>query len=229
MEKLKMLVIAPHPDDSIIGVGGTMARVIKSGGEVTVLTIAAHMPPLFSEEVFQKTIDETKKAFAKLGVERYIFKNIPALSVNKLKPIELNKILSDTIKDVSPNILFIPFIDRNIDHSVIFKSAMVSSRPISPEDRISVVACYEVISSTYFNAPNIEPNFIPNWVVDISPYIDIKIDALKCCDSQVKSMPHPLSLEASRALALFRGSQVGMNYGEGFQIVRMTTLPENLR
>jgi LmbE family N-acetylglucosaminyl deacetylase len=105
---------------------------------------------------------------------------------------------------------------------------MVSSRPHSTKKDISIIAAYEILSSTHFNAPFIEPNFIPNWVIDISEYIENKIEALRCCESQLGNIPHPRSCEASKALALFRGSQAGMAYGEGFYIIRMTMLPENL-
>lgn len=229
MKNLKMLVVAPHPDDSILGVGGTMIRFIKNGGEVTVLTIAAHKPPMFSEEVFHQTINEAKKAFSLIGVKESIFKNIPALAVNKLEHYELNEIISEVIERISPEILLIPFVDRHLDHSTIFKSSMVAGRPNSITKGPSIVAAYEILSSTHFNAPYIEPNFSPNWIVDISEYIDNKIDALRCCESQLGNIPHPRSYEASKALALFRGSQAGMAYGEGFYIVRMTSFPENLK
>jgi len=228
MKKLKMLVIAPHPDDSILGAGGTMARFTNSGGEVTVLTIAAHQPPLFSENEFRLTIEEAQKAHSLIGVKESIFQNIPALSVDKLDHCELNKIISDVILKVCPDIFLMPYLDRNIDHVAIFKSAMVSSRPNLSRKGLSIVAAYETLSSTYFNAPYIEPNFTPNWIVDISDFIDIKIDSLRCCESQIGPIPHPRSCEALRALALVRGSQAGMNYGEGFHIIRMTYLPECL-
>jgi len=229
MNNLKMLVIAPHPDDSILGAGGTMARFIKSGGEITVLTIAAHQPPLFSEDVFHLTIKEAKKALSLIGVKKSIFQNIPALSVDKLEHHELNKIISDVLLQVCPDILLIPYLDRNIDHSVIFQSAMVSSRAIGSKNGISIIAAYEILSSTHFNAPHVEPNFTPNWVVDISEFMNSKMEALNCCDSQLGIFPHPRSREASLALALFRGSQVGVAYGEGYHIIRMTMLPENFR
>lgn len=222
----KMLVIAPHPDDSILGVGGTMSRFIKEGGEVEVLTLASQKPPLWSEDVSRLTISEAKEAFSLIGVNKSIFKNFPSFSLYKLDHIELNKIIYDVLQRVCPDILFIPFIDRNIDHSVIFKSAMVSSRPNALRKNIPLIAAYEVLSSTNFNAPNIEPNFTPNWIVDISGFIDIKIEAMKCCKSQIGPFPHFRSLEALRALALFRGSSAGMGYGEGFQIIRMTALPK---
>jgi LmbE family N-acetylglucosaminyl deacetylase len=229
MNILKMLVIAPHPDDSILGAGGTMVRFVKSGGEVIVLTIAADQPPLYSEDEFHLTVKEAQKAHSLIGVKESIFQNIPTLFVNKLDHHELNKIILDVLRQVCPDILLIPFIDRNIDHSTIFKSSMVSSRPDASRKAISIVAAYEVVSSTPMNAPHIEPNFTPNWIVDISNFIDVKIEALKCCESQIGPIPHPRSCEAVRALALYRGSQAGMAYGEGYHIIRMTLLPENFR
>lgn len=221
----KMLVVAPHPDDCILGVGGVMAKFAKSGGEVTVLVIASHQPPLFSIEHFRKSVQETKTGHELIGVKESIFKNIPAMSLDKYEHIELNKIISETIEKIQPDILFIPFMDRNNDHKAVFSSAMVSSRPFSPINRISIVAAYEVLSSTHLNAPYIEPNFIPNWVVDISDVIETKTKAMSCCQSQIGPVPHPRSIEAVKALSLFRGSQSGMNYGEAFQIIRMSLLP----
>ena len=223
----KMLVISPHPDDSILGVGGTMSRFVKEGGEVTVLTIASHQPPLCSEDESHLTINEAQKALSLIGIKESIFKNLPALSISKLDHFELNNIISDVLWRICPDILFMPYIDRNIDHSAIFNSAMVSSRPNASKKGISIIAAYEVLSSTHFNAPHIEPNFTPNWIIDISDFITKKIEAIKCCASQIGSFPHPRSHEALRALALFRGSQAGMGYGEGFHIIRMTTLPEH--
>jgi LmbE family N-acetylglucosaminyl deacetylase len=105
---------------------------------------------------------------------------------------------------------------------------MVASHPRRAGKNISIVASYEILSSTHDNAPYLEPNFTPNWIIDISDFIDIKIEALKCCESQIGPVPHPRSLEACRALALFRGSQTGMAYGEGFYVLRMTTAPETV-
>lgn len=221
-----MLVIAPHPDDSVLGVGGTMTRFVKSGGEVTVLTIAAHMPPLYSEEVFHLTLEEAQKAHSIIGAKESIFLNIPALSVAQVAHHELNLSISNVLQRVCPNVLMMPYFDRNIDHRAVFESGMVASRPFLSSKNIAVVAAYEILSSTYYNAPYIEPNFTPNWTVDISDFIDTKIEAVKCCSSQIMPIPHARSCEALRALALFRGSQAGMAYGEGFYIIRMTAPPE---
>lgn len=224
----QMLVIAPHPDDSVLGVGGTMARFAKNGGEVTVLTIASHMPPLYSEEVFHLALEEAQKAHAIIGVKESIFLNLPALSVAQVAHHELNLSISNVLQRVCPSVLMLPYIDRHVDHRAVFESGMVASRPILSGKAVSVVAVYEVLSSTYYNAPYIEPNFTPNWTVDISDFIDTKVEALRCFSSQIGPMPSPRSCEALHALALFRGSQAGMSYGEGFYILRMAMPPEAL-
>ena len=98
---------------------------------------------------------------------------------------------------------------------------MVATRPVGIGRDIEIVATYETLSETHWNAPNIEPNFTPNWVVDISDYINEKLAALKCYESQISDFPGARSIEAVEALAKFRGTQAGFGYGEGFHIVRM--------
>lgn len=85
------------------------------------------------------------------------------------------------------------------------------------------MAAYETLSETHWNAPNIEPNFTPNWVIDITNYIQVKIEALKCYESQISDFPAPRSIEAVEALAKFRGTQAGFSYGEGMHIIRMVS------
>jgi LmbE family N-acetylglucosaminyl deacetylase len=222
-----MLVISPHPDDSVLGAGGAMARFVKNGGEVAVLTIAVHSPPLFSNETSDISVEEARKAHSIIGVKESIFLNMPALSLEKLPQHELARHISDVIDKVKPIIIMIPFPDRNSDHRAVFEAAMVASRPVSGR-KIPIIASYEILSSTYFNAPYIEPNFIPNWTIDIGDFIAAKIEALKCYSSHIGPIPHPRSCEALRALALFKGSQRGMEYGEDFYIIRMTVPPESL-
>ncbi len=98
---------------------------------------------------------------------------------------------------------------------------MVSTRPVGVGKKIEILAAYETLSETHWNAAHIEPNFTPNWVVDITEFIDIKLQALACYKSQIPEFPGPRSVEAVEALAKFRGTQYGFAYGEGFQIIRM--------
>lgn len=230
MRKLdrQMLVVSPHPDDSILGAGGTMARYAHGGGQVTVLTMAAHMPPLYSDADCRRTVAEAKKAHAVLGVAESMFLNRPALSLAQCPQYELNKDITDIMIRLRPSLLLIPYLDRNEDHRAVFESAMVAARPTGPGRDLVTVAAYECLSSTHYNAPHIEPNFMPNWTVDISDFMAAKVQALRCCESQTGAVPHPRSPDALSALALFRGSQAGVHFGEAFCIIRSSAAPEIL-
>jgi LmbE family N-acetylglucosaminyl deacetylase len=224
----RVLIIAPHPDDEILGVGGTIARFADGGAQVTVLTVAAHMPPLYDESVHRQTIDEARKAHAVVGVKDSIFLDIPAVFVRDQPTHELNQKISAVVQRIRPAIVLMPFPDRHIDHRVIFDAAMVVTRPVGAGVEIGLVAAYETLSETHWNAPNIEPNFTPNWVVDITGTIERKLEALACYQSQIMAFPGPRSVEAVRALAMFRGTQAGFAHGEGLQIIRMTAPIERL-
>ena len=108
----------------------------------------------------------------------------------------------------------------HIDHRIVFDSVSVATRPIGPGKNIEILAAYETLSETHWNAPHIEPNFTPNWVIDISDFISIKLEALNCYQSQISDFPGPRSIEALEALAKFRGTQSGFAYGEGMHIIR---------
>lgn len=205
----------------MLGCGGTITKLAAMGVDVTIITVAAHMPPLFTEEVHQQTIQEAKKAHQLMGVKNSVFIDLPAVCLDKDPVYVFNQKIHDAVFDVNPDILFIPFYDRHIDHRQIFDASMVISRPVGKGVEIKCVAIYETLSETHWNAPYLEPNFIPTCVVDISPHIETKLQSMSCYESQVHKFPAPRSIEALKALALFRGSQCSMAYGEGFIIQRL--------
>jgi N-acetylglucosamine malate deacetylase 1 len=217
----KVLVIAPHPDDETLGAGGTIRRFGDSGYEVTVVTVAAHMPPLYSEEVHQTTVRESRAAQEFLGVNESVFLDRPAVFLGDIPVHEFNGLIGNEVNRVEPDILLIPYPDRHIDHRQIFDACMVAARPVGAGKKIALVAAYETISETHWNAPHIEPNFTPNLCVDITQQIDAKLKAMACFKSQLHDFPGPRSVEALNALALFRGSQAGFGYGEGYHVIRM--------
>jgi len=216
----KVLIISPHPDDETLGMGGSISKFIEMNYEVFVLVVSGHLPPLYNKSVFEKTQLEAYAAFEILGVERIKFLKIPATMVGAVPVSELNQMISDVVSEFKPNMVFIPFPDRHIDHRIIFESSMVSVRPIGAGKDIELVAAYETLSETHWNAPHIESNFIHNLTIDISNYYENKIRALKCYESQLHDYPHPRSVEAVEALAKFRGSQSGFSFGESFHIIR---------
>jgi N-acetylglucosamine malate deacetylase 1 len=216
-----VLVIAPHPDDETLGVGGTIRRMAASGYRVTVLTVAAHMPPLYDKEVHETTVRESRAAHEVLGVSESIYLDKPAVLLGNIPVHEFNGLILDHVSRIAPEILLMPYYDRHIDHRLVFEACMVAARPVGPGKNIKLVAAFETISETHWNAPHIEPNFVPNLCVDITGQIDSKLEAMACFKSQLHDFPAPRSVEALRALALFRGSQAGYGYAEGFHIIRM--------
>lgn len=217
----RVMVVAPHPDDETLGVGGTIAKYSTQGADIFVLIVSGHLPPLYSRKDYDKTVHEAQSAFKLLGVSQSEFLEIPATMINSKPLHKVNGRISKIINDFKPHIVFCPYPDRHIDHRLIFDSVMVATRPVGIGRDIEILAAYETLSETHWNAPHIEPNFTPNWVVDITEQIDNKLDALSCYKSQISDFPGPRSIEAVEALAKFRGTQAGFGYGEGFHVIRM--------
>jgi N-acetylglucosamine malate deacetylase 1 len=219
--KKKVLIVAPHPDDETLGAGGTIAKLASQGHDVSVLVVSGHLPPLYQADVYRKTVAEARRAFDILGVTAQRFLEIPATLVGDEPVHVLNGKIASVVAELRPQILLCPYPDRHVDHRVIFESVMVASRPVGPGREIEVLAAYETLSETHWNAPHIEPNFVPNWVVDISDFIGKKLEAIACYESQIAGFPGSRSVEAVEALAKFRGTQAGFGFGEAFQIIRM--------
>lgn len=219
--KKRILVVAPHPDDETLGAGGAIAKFSEQGHQVSVLVISGHLPPIYSREDYEITVNEAKNAFKILGVAESWFLEIPATMVSEQPVGILNGKIAGIIKEIEPHIVLCPFPDRHIDHRVVFESVMVATRPVATGRCIELLAAYETLSETHWNAAHIEPNFVPNWVVNITMQIDRKIAAASCYKSQIPAFPGARSIEAINALAQFRGTQAGFAYGESFQTIRM--------
>ena len=214
-----LVVVSPHPDDETLGTGGTIAKFAGNGTNVSVLVVSGHLPPLYNQKDFDITKKEAKKAFDCLGVNLWKFLKIPATTVHTYPTAELNKQIGDFISNINPEIVLIPFPDRHIDHRTIFDSALVCCRPVKKEAP-KIVLAYETLSETHWNAPGVEPNFIPEFYIDIGKTIDIKLNALKLYKSQLKNN-NSRSVQATKALASFRGSQNGCSYAEAFKVIRI--------
>ena len=223
MKTKRILVVAPHPDDETLGVGGAIAKYSKEGHEVFVMIVCGHLPPIYDSKDYEKTVKESKKAFDIMGVSSSKFLEIPATTIGSIPVHKLNSEILMVINDFKPDIVFCPFPDRHIDHRLGFESVMVATRPIGIGRNINILAAYETLSETHWNAPHIEPNFTPNWVIDISDHMETKLDALRSYKSQISDFPGPRSIESVDALAKFRGTQAGFAYGEAMHIIRMVS------
>lgn len=209
-----VLVFAPHNDDEVIGVGGTIRKHVLNGDEVTVCEIT-------SGSRYKLIQGEAKRAHQVLGVNKTFFLNLPVGELRNQKQSDINAKMVEIVKDTKPTIAYIPFIgDMHIDHRETVESAMVALRPIHCKS-IREIYMYETLSETGWNIPQPDKSFIPNVWVDITSTFEQKIEAMACYESQICDFPHPRSTEAMRALATLRGTTVGIQYAEGFMLVRL--------
>src|SRR5437764_8228220 len=158
----RMLVIAPHPDDEVLGAGGSIARVAEAGGQVHVLTVAAHMPPLYDESVHRITVDEARRAHAKLGVASSEFLDRPAVLLRDQPLHEVNQLIKDAVEAHTPDVVLIPFKDLHIDHQLVFDASLVATRPVGAGQCIKLLAAYETLSETHWLVPGVEATFVPH-------------------------------------------------------------------
>lgn len=210
---MKILVIAPHSDDEVLGAGGVICRYTEEGHSVYVCEVT-------SGPKYKMMQEEARKAHSVMGVKDSVFLNLPYVRLKSLETMQINKAISDVVQAIRPEIVFIPFIgDMHIDHREVTESVLVATRPVN-NCSVRTIYMYETLSETGWNIPNSERSFMPDTWFDISAYMDRKIEAMKCYESQIKEYPNPRSSEGIRALAMFRGSTVGVRYAESFMTVR---------
>lgn len=216
----KVLVIAPHADDEIIGLGGTLLKHISKGDEVFVCIVTRGVEPIFSNEFMKNLRDETISCHKMLGVQKTFFLEFPSVMLDGIPRYKLNGAMMEVFNEVNPQIVYLPhFGDMQKDHALVSESAMVCVRP-KYSYKVEAVYSYETLSETEWNIPHVANMFIPQRYVDISNLIEQKINLLKCYKSQLSDFPNPRSIEAVISLAKYRGSNVGVGAAEGFSVIR---------
>ncbi len=217
---MRILVFAPHADDEVLGVGGTMARYTEEGNQVYVCVVTVGQASMFPQSVITAIRGEALAAHNLLGVHESVFLELPAVLLSEVPRYEINGKLCKVVEKVKPDIVYIPhFGDMHYDHTLVAQAAMVAVRPING-CTIKEVYSYETLSESEWNTPHVVNSFIPNTYVDISSQLDKKRKAMECYQSQLKEFPHPRSIRALESLAALRGSTVGINAAEAFCLLR---------
>ena len=221
--KNKILVIAPHADDEIIGCGGTIAKAIHRGDEVFVLIVtnaSVGAPELFNEEAIQNVREEAIQAHKYLGVNKTFFLDFPAPALNAFPEYKISVEISEILNTIKPNILYLPHPgDLHQDHKACYRASLVAARP-QGNYSVEEIYCYETLSETEW-APYQEKAFIPNVFNDVSDFFNQKLEAMSFFKSQIKDFPHTRSIESFEALAKFRGATIGVKRAESFIVERI--------
>ena len=216
----RALVIAPHPDDEVLGCGGTMMRLAAAGAEVHVAIMTRAGAERFGALAAETGREEARKAHELLGVKETHFFDFPAAELDTIPHAEINAALCALIAELAPDTLFVPFLgDVHLDHQLIFLSSMVAARPRGGDYPVRVYS-YETLSETNWYAPGVTPTFAPNVYIDIGDMLEAKISAFRCYRSQVKAAPDERSPEIIRALAILRGATVHREAAEAFILLR---------
>lgn len=211
----RALVIASHPDDEILGSGGTIKKLINDGFEIVTVIVAKGRKE--EEHHIQKF---TSLANSHLGVGKVIFMQFPNLKLNTVPLHEITKEIEKLLDTYTPDIIFTHhYGDLNQDHQVTFQAVMTAARPLPGKKPIEIL-CFETVSSSEWSQNTQDKLFKPTYFVDISDTINDKLQALRHYDVEMRPYPHPRSYEGVQHLARVRGMTVGVEYAEAFEIIR---------
>lgn len=215
-----VLVVAPHPDDEVLGCGGVIARHTAQGDNVYVIIVGKGIPELFPPEMFELARSELEAAHVILGVRNTIFLNFPAPQFELVGGHKLADAIRRVIHDLQPQLIYLPHRgDIHTDHRAVYNAVLVAARPLM-NCPVRKLLCYETLSETEWAPPFGDDAFIPTVFVDISDYLDHKLRAMACYRSQLKEPPNSRSLRSIEALARLRGGTVSLDAAEAFMLVR---------
>jgi LmbE family N-acetylglucosaminyl deacetylase len=223
---VRILVIAAHPDDEILGCGGTAARLVAEGHAVHFAILGEGVTSRHAQRSDADTNQLTElqrqahTAAAKVGVKDVILHNLPDNRLDTVPLLDVVKLVEELVEQIKPEVIYTHHAgDLNIDHGIIHRAVLTATRPVA-ESPVREIYAFEVPSSTEWAFQRIEPAFRPNYFIEITRTIEVKIAAMECYESEVRKFPHPRSPEALRAIAARWGSVAGCAAAEAFELVR---------
>ena len=216
-----VIVISAHPDDETLGAGGSILKHVANGDHVYWLIVTNIVE---SEEFSKKKINSrqieisiVEKIF---GFKETFFLNYPTMTLSSSDLIKMVPEISAIFTKVKPEIIYtLNRSDAHSDHRVIFNAVMACTKSFR-YPFIKKVLMYECISETEFAPALAEKVFLPNYFIDITDFLEIKLEIMKIFESEIGEHPFPRSLENIKALAHFRGASVGVQYAEAFQLLK---------
>jgi len=219
---VKILVVAAHPDDEILGLGGTLARHIRSGDVVETLILATGATSRVADDYDTvAALREAANAAANvLGCTPPRFGNLPDNRLDSLDLIDVIKMVEFVVAEVKPEVVYTHWAhDLNVDHGITCRAVLTACRPL-PGSATRAIYAFETVSSSEWNFLGEARAFAPNRFVDVADTLETKICALKCYAHEMRDFPHARSYEAIRALAKVRGAQSGLTAAEAFVVLR---------
>jgi len=222
-----VLVVAAHPDDEVLGCGGTIARHADAGDQVQVLIVAEgatsrqeQRDRLQAGEELSALAQAAQTAGSILGAAGVELLDLPDNRLDSLDRLDLIKRIEQHIDRHQPQVVYLHHAgDVNVDHRRLHEAVVTACRP-TPGHAVRRLLSFEVASSSEWQPPGSAPAFQPNWFVDISDQWQRKREALVAYASEMRPWPHARSLEALEHLVRWRGAQVGVEAAEAFCLLR---------
>lgn len=221
----KILIIAAHPDDEVLGCFGTVSRLIQEGYEAYTLILGEgktsrddKRDALLRQNEIDNIREEVNEANKLIGIKKVFIKNFPDNRFDSVDLLDIIKVISKIKEEIKPDIIFTHYEnDLNIDHQITYKAVVTATRPTKNES-VKEIYSFEVLSSTEWNYPL---SFSPDTFFDITENIDFKIRAMGEYKSELCQYPHPRSLDGIKLNAQYQGMRVGKKYAEAFKSIRI--------
>jgi len=216
---MKTIVIAPHPDDEVLGVGGTLFRRKAEGAKVAWLIVTSiSVEEGWSQERVDKRSDEIKEITALFDFDQVFTLNFPTTQLDRIPMRDLIAGISNAFNSFMPTEVFLPHpSDVHTDHRIVYDAAVGCTKWFRYPS-VKRVLAYETLSETDFGLGSY-PGFRPNVFEDIEPFLNKKLQAMNIYSSELGDLPFPRSHEVIRSLATVRGAASGFRAAEAFQLL----------
>ncbi len=219
---MRVLVIAPHPDDETLGCGGSLLKHKSNGDSLSWLVATRGHEPQWSAELLERKENEIRRVAEAYGFENTLRLNLPTIKLDAIPLEEIIVAIRNAVTDAAPDIVYLNhFGDVHSDHRVVFEATMSVIKPFySGKQGVRRVLSYEILSSTDAMPANPARAFVPNVFTDVTGFLEKKLEIMSLYESELQEYPLPRALESLRALARFRGATIGVEFAEAFMLVR---------
>lgn len=223
----KVLVIAAHPDDEVLGCSGTILKHVKNGDMVHIVIMAEGLASRDLKCNHDNYTQELKKLHKKsedvakmLGAASLSMLDLPDNRMDSLELLDIVKKIEAVVDAIKPDIVYTHHHgDVNIDHQITHQAVITACRPL-PGQTVKKILFFETVSSTEWQMQTGDKTFMPNWYVNIEDVFTEKLKALRIYESEMRDYPHPRSYESVEILAKYRGMTVGCPFAEAFMLGR---------
>jgi LmbE family N-acetylglucosaminyl deacetylase len=220
MTETRVVVVGAHPDDEILGAGGTLARHVMDGDEVHAIVVADGASSRAPDEMKVALEKDATRAAETIGFASIRLQSLPDQRLDTVPFIDLTQIIESILNDIQPHVVYTHFPgDVNVDHGLVARATWTACRPYA-RPQLRRFAVFETPSSTEWAWPVNDSGLRPNHFVDITETLERKIAAMECYKSELRDYPHPRSSRSLRERAAYWGSQVGRLAVEPFRILR---------